>query len=74
MRATIDAAWRRGFTRIELTVRVDNANAIALYRSLGFEDERVRRNAFRIDGKYTNLISMALLKEESAHAPASPEL
>jgi ribosomal protein S18 acetylase RimI-like enzyme len=74
LRSAIEGAWRRKFTRIELTVREDNANAIALYCELGFEAEGVRRNAFRIDGEYTNLISMALLKEERAHAPASPEL
>jgi ribosomal protein S18 acetylase RimI-like enzyme len=74
MRKAIAAAWRAGFTRIELTVRVDNASALALYRRLGFVAEGVRRNAFRIDGKYTDLIAMALLEEEDTHAPAAAQL
>ena len=74
MRKAIEAAWRRDFTRVELTVRADNANAIALYRDLGFEAEGVRRNAYRIDGKYENILAMALLKEEHAHAAAAAEL
>ena len=65
MKQAIEAAWNGRFTRIELTVREDNGNAIALYRHLGFELEGVRRKAFLIDGKYANVLSMALLKEQS---------
>lgn len=62
MTTAIAAAWAREFTRIELTVRQDNKNAIALYKRLGFEPEGVRRNAFLVDGKYQNILAMALLK------------
>ena len=62
MRRTIDAAFAFGLTRIELTVRQGNANAIALYKSLGFEIEGLHRNAVCIDGQYENLHSMALLR------------
>jgi RimJ/RimL family protein N-acetyltransferase len=62
MRRTIDAAFAFGLTRIELTVREGNANAIALYKSLGFEIEGLHRNAVCIDGQYENLHSMALLR------------
>jgi RimJ/RimL family protein N-acetyltransferase len=62
MRRTIDAAFAFGLTRIELTVRQGNANAIALYKSLGFEIEGLHRNAVCIDGEYENLHSMALLR------------
>ena len=62
MQQTIDAAFAFGLTRIELTVREGNANAIALYKSLGFETEGLHRNAVCIEGQYENLYSMALLK------------
>jgi ribosomal protein S18 acetylase RimI-like enzyme len=60
MQQTIDAAF--GLTRIELTVREGNVNAIALYKSLGFETEGLHRNAVCIEGRYENLYSMALLR------------
>ena len=63
MQMTIDAAWQCGMTRIELTVREHNANAIALYKRLGFEIEGVQRNAVCIDGQYQNVYAMALIKE-----------
>jgi ribosomal protein S18 acetylase RimI-like enzyme len=62
MQQTIDAAFAFGLTRIELTVREGNVNAIALYKSLGFETEGLHRNAVCIEGQYENLYSMALLK------------
>jgi len=61
MQRTIDAAFAFGLTRIELTVREDNVNAIALYKSLGFDIEGLHQNAVCIDGQYQNLHSMALL-------------
>ena len=63
MQTAIGAAWQCGITRIELTVREHNANAIALYKSLGFEIEGLQRNAVRIDGQYQNVYAMALVKE-----------
>ena len=60
MQRAIDAAFAFGLTRIELTVREDNVNAIALYKSLGFDIEGLHRNAVSIDGHYENLCSMAL--------------
>jgi len=47
--------------RVELTVRQNNANAIALYEKVGFEIEGVQRNAIFVDGTYENLILMAVL-------------
>jgi len=58
---TLDAARGLGLSRIELTVREDNANAIALYKKIGFVAEGVQRNAFKVDGRYENLVMMALL-------------
>ncbi|MES2607961.1 MAG: GNAT family N-acetyltransferase [Pseudomonadota bacterium] len=58
---TIAAAKESGLTRVDLTVRENNTNAIALYKKVGFEIEGVLRNAIRIDGLYTNSIAMAML-------------
>ncbi|RZL87020.1 MAG: GNAT family N-acetyltransferase [Variovorax sp.] len=63
MQASIDAAWATGLTRIELTVRVDNTNAKALYERLGFRVEGLLRRSFRVDGEYSDSYAMALLRE-----------
>jgi ribosomal protein S18 acetylase RimI-like enzyme len=60
----LDAALAFGITRIELTVRETNINAIALYRNLGFETEGLHRNAVRIEGRYENTLSMALVAQQ----------
>lgn len=62
MQALCDYADRwLGVLRIELTVYVDNAAAIALYRKFGFETEgRLRGYALR-DGHYVDVYAMARL-------------
>ena len=62
--ALIEAAdnWL-GLRRLELTVYVDNAPAIALYQKYGFAIEGTRRqDAFR-DGAYADSHAMARLKD-----------
>lgn len=50
-----------GVLRVELTVHADNDRAMALYRSLGFEDEG-RHRAYAIkDGRYIDALCMARL-------------
>jgi ribosomal protein S18 acetylase RimI-like enzyme len=61
MQRTIGAALEFGLTRIELTARETNLNAIALYKKFGFETEGLHRKAVRIDGHYENLLSMAFI-------------
>ena len=52
MQRAIGAAFAFGLSRIELAVREANVNAIALYKSLGFQIEGLHRNAVCIDGDY----------------------
>ena len=64
LQRTLEAARTGGLSRVELTVREDNPAAIALYEKFGFECEGVQRNAFKVDGRYHNLIMMAVLFAE----------
>lgn len=61
IRETLEKARASGLTRIELSVRAGNAGVVGLYERFGFVHEGVQRNAVRVDGKYENLICMALL-------------
>jgi putative acetyltransferase len=58
---TVAKAQAKGITRIELTVRVDNLNAKALYEKHGFQVEGVQQRYFLIDGQYYDAIAMTLL-------------
>jgi len=58
---TLEAARLLGLSRIELTVRENNRNAIALYEKFGFVTEGLKRNALKVDGRYENQVLMALL-------------
>lgn len=62
LRTAIDAAWARGITRIELSVRTDNPRAIALYKRFGFHHEGTRQHANLVRGQYIDAHAMALLK------------
>jgi len=53
--------WLR-IDRIELTVFVDNAPALALYRKFGFEQEGTGKNYALRDGKYVDAWFMARFK------------
>jgi ribosomal protein S18 acetylase RimI-like enzyme len=63
---TLAASRNCGLTRVELTVRASNAAAIALYNAAGFVLEGVKRKGVRIDGKYEDLICMAIIYDEAA--------
>ena len=63
MEATLAGARNRGYTRVELTVRVDNLRATRLYENVGFKVEGTLRNHIRIDGKYHDSHLMAILFE-----------
>ncbi len=53
--------WLR-IDRIELTVFVDNAPALAVYRKFGFEQEGTGKNYALRDGKYVDACFMARFK------------
>jgi RimJ/RimL family protein N-acetyltransferase len=61
IRRALAAAQAFGFHRVELTVREDNTNAIALYEKLGFAAEGLQCDAVRVDGVYENVVMMAVL-------------
>lgn len=76
MQAMCDYADRwMAFLRIELTVYVDNASAIALYRKFRFEIEGRHRGYAMRDGRYVDAYAMARLHPDppSIDPAASPE-
>ena len=65
--ALMPEARRLGLTRIELRVRQDNARAISLYETLGFQLEGTLRSAFKVgEVEYDDLIMSLLLRHEPA--------
>lgn len=64
MAACIAKARQRGITRIELQARIDNVRAIGLYERMGFVREGRKRNGMRIDGKYYDMLALALIVDE----------
>lgn len=65
MIAAIEASFALGMARIELTVRADNARAIALYRRLGFLTEGHLRKQALVDGQFHDALVMALIAGET---------
>ncbi|MEQ1638879.1 MAG: GNAT family N-acetyltransferase [Methylococcales bacterium] len=62
----LDAAKKRGLSRVELTVRESNLIAIKLYENFGFFHEDRHINTVKINGEYENHLSMALFIPENA--------
>jgi RimJ/RimL family protein N-acetyltransferase len=62
VRALLDIGWRDlGLHRIALTARADNTRAIRAYEKCGFVQEGRLRDAALIEGRYVDLIAMAVL-------------
>jgi ribosomal protein S18 acetylase RimI-like enzyme len=59
--STLELARARGIRRAELSVRTDNAPAIALYRRFGFVEEGTCRNYICVDGVDYDALLMARL-------------
>jgi RimJ/RimL family protein N-acetyltransferase len=53
-----------GARRIALTTHAKNERAIRCYRACGFIEEGRPRKAVWIDGEYTDLVNMSILREE----------
>ncbi|WP_307859065.1 ribosomal protein S18-alanine N-acetyltransferase [Desertivibrio insolitus] len=66
MTALLDEARRRRVREVFLDVRVDNPNAQALYRSLGFEEIGVRKRYYQPDDVDALVMRLQLPKEEVA--------
>lgn len=62
MEAAITKAWAKGFSRVELIVRTDNANAKALYERFGFAVEGMSRRLLCIEGEFFDTYMMALVR------------
>ena len=58
--------------RLELTVYVDNAGAIALYRRFGFETEGLLRAYAMRDGEFVDAYAMARLHPKQPRLPDPP--
>jgi ribosomal protein S18 acetylase RimI-like enzyme len=67
MQAALEEARKR-YVRVELTVRAQNASAIALYEKFGFEREGICRDAIFVDGSYEDMIVMANVDRSRALA------
>jgi RimJ/RimL family protein N-acetyltransferase len=66
LQAVLDHAEATGAHKLELEVWIDNARAIALYASAGFEVEGLRRNHYRRrDGSLRSALVMARLLESN---------
>lgn len=61
MIAALDKAREEGFLRVELSVRSDNTNAIALYEKVGFVKEGLLKRSVCVDGQFSDTICMAIL-------------
>jgi RimJ/RimL family protein N-acetyltransferase len=74
LRATLASAWRNGITRVYLDVYTDNEAAIQLYRSCGFVSEGIKRNAHLCNGRYRDVLTMALLADSLETADREQQL
>ena len=62
IQAAIAKGQSKGLSRIELTVRVDNVNAKALYERVGFMIEGLNVRSFLVDGEFYDAYAMALVQ------------
>jgi ribosomal protein S18 acetylase RimI-like enzyme len=73
LRTTLETAWDKGMTRVDLQVYADNTNAIRLYRQLGFVEEGLHCHAHLVDGRLRDVLTMAVVKLPQAASTANAE-
>ncbi|MHC2297223.1 GNAT family N-acetyltransferase [Rhizobium mongolense] len=61
METTLKEARECDIIRVELSVHADNARTIRLYEKAGFVSEGVSKDAVHIDGRYLDVVNMALI-------------
>ncbi len=62
IRLALAYAWNTlNLHRVSLTVFANNSRAIACYRNVGFREEGVMRDAVFIEGKWLDVVAMAIL-------------
>jgi RimJ/RimL family protein N-acetyltransferase len=59
---TVEDAWTRGFTRVELHVFGSNERAIRLYEKVGFVHEGRFTDAIKVEDGYQDMLSMAMVR------------
>jgi diamine N-acetyltransferase len=68
LRLTMAEAFEEhGAHRLWLDVKPNNERALALYRSAGFVEEGLLRDALYYDGRFESLIVMSILRHEWSH-------
>ena len=63
-RVALDAAFAKGFRRIELEVYGSNEPAIKLYKKLGFAIEGCKIRARCLDGEFEDILQMACFPKQ----------
>ncbi len=74
MEAALAKAKQNGLIRVELTVYDSNAIAIALYRKCGFVDEGRMVKARYLDGRFEDILNMALVFPENLPSAAEKKI
>ena len=72
LKAALDKAKAKGMERIELEVYASNSAAILLYERAGFQTEGVKRKGRKLDGRYDDVVFMAMWigGPEETHPPS----
>jgi ribosomal protein S18 acetylase RimI-like enzyme len=70
--AAVGKARAIGLEKIEIEVYSSNDPAVGLYRKLGFEEEGRRKHGRLVDGKYDDIVLMALYLRKPADGAGVP--